>query len=173
MALSVATPDPPGLGNRALPDRFDPLEADSRDLRREEIETFLRDGAWSEAFEEWATYTDLTDVEFQTVQRADVIERLDFYWDPVDERLRFEVPSVPQDVLEGAGVETPVEAEITDLAQTVIDMLEDAYVDWPDEALADSFWSEATAEREEVIDEQEQSMAEQELTDTDGYNISK
>lgn len=70
MALDVETPDPPDLTNRGMPDDVDPSNVTDglSDLRREELEEILQDGAWNEAFREWATYTDLTEAEYRTME---------------------------------------------------------------------------------------------------------
>jgi hypothetical protein len=77
MALDVAVPEPPDLANRGLPSEFagvEDVEAvdDVAALRREELDAVLRDGAWREAFEEWAEYTDLTEaVDVEGVDSLD------------------------------------------------------------------------------------------------------
>lgn len=67
MSLDVTTPDPPDLTNRTLPAQFDPdeLAGTEAELYRGAIEEALREGAWNEAFQEWATYTDVTETEYQ------------------------------------------------------------------------------------------------------------
>lgn len=150
MGLAVETPDPPDLTNRPLPSDLDPADVldDTVELRRGELEEMLRDGAWNEAFQEWAEYADLAEAEYRAIQDADLVEALDFYWDPVDERLRFEVPSMPTELAEREGVggdlATRAASELADLGQTVLEMLEDAYVDWGEAGAVQDVWTEET-----------------------------
>jgi hypothetical protein len=131
MVLDVESPDPPDLTNRGLPSDLDiaELPGNSNDLRREELETVLREGAWNEAFQEWAAYTDLTEGEYRTLQDHGLLQALDFYWDPVDEQLRFEVPELPGE-FDREDLAAMAQAELTDLGHTVVEMIEDAYTDW-------------------------------------------
>lgn len=53
MAVDVDIPYPPDLTNRGTPSSLDTESLDSpSDLRREELEGLLRDGAWRESFAE-------------------------------------------------------------------------------------------------------------------------
>lgn len=155
MVLNVECPDPPDLTNRGLPSDLDAEESigSESDLRREELETILRDGAWHEAFNEWAEYTDLTESEYRAVHDAGLIERLDVFWDPVEKRLRFEVPSLPDEWQDREDLAPKITAELTDLGRTVVEMLEDAYVDWGKEGTADVFWSEEASSEEPPPDD--------------------
>lgn len=134
MALDVDVPTPPDLTNRGIPDDVDlsDVTGSPSDLRRQELEEILRDGAWNEAFREWAAYTDLTDEEYRVLREHGLVERLDFYWDPTEERLRFELPAFPAELSERTGLATTVRAELADLGDTVVEMIEDTYVDWSD-----------------------------------------
>ncbi|AFK21149.1 hypothetical protein E6P09_15440 (plasmid) [Haloferax mediterranei ATCC 33500] len=143
MVLDVESPDPPDLTNRGLPSEFEAPEVlGTSNLRREELEEILRDGAWNEAFSEWATYTDLTEEEYQTIRGRGLFEQLDFYWDPVEERLRFEVPNPPAEWSTREDLVSNARAELTDLGHAVVEMLEDAYVDWGEEETSDAVWRE-------------------------------
>ncbi|WP_372911751.1 hypothetical protein [Salinigranum sp.] len=81
MTLDATTPDPPDLTNRGLPAQFDPdeLSGSESELYRDALEEALRDGAWSEAFQEWAAYTDLTEVEYRELDERGFLEAVDFY----------------------------------------------------------------------------------------------
>lgn len=137
MALAVETPTPPDLTNRPLPAAVDPesvVDA-TGDLRREELETALREGAWADAFQEWAEYADLTEAEYAAIHDAGLVEGLDFYWHPEDARIAFELPTVP-DVVGGEDeLATRAKAELADLGETVLKQLENGYLSWdePDE----------------------------------------
>lgn len=144
MPLDVEAPDPPDLTNRSLPSDIDPDEAFDGvdDLRREELEEILQDGAWSEAFNEWAAYTDISEEEYRNVRDAGLLEGIDFYWDPIDERLRFEVPALPEGTADRPERANRVASELMDLGETVIEMLEDGYVEWGREDEPEDVWSE-------------------------------
>ncbi|WP_254839738.1 hypothetical protein [Natronomonas marina] len=155
MGLDVETPDPPDLTNRPLPSELDPEEVldGTVDLRREELEEILRDGAWSEAFQEWAEYTDLTETEYRTVHEAGLLELLDVYWDPMGNEVRFEVPGVPRELAGREDLGSQATAELTDLGRTVVETIEDAYVDWGAEDEGEDAWSEETASDETPLED--------------------
>ena len=143
MALDVETPAPPDLTNRPLPSALDPAEDGdaTSDLRREELEAMLREGAWHEAFQEWAEYSDLSEAEYRTVADDGLVEGVDIFWDPTEAEISFEVPDLPDEMDEEFS--TRVRTELTDLGRTVVEMLKDSYVDWDDGASSDT-WSEET-----------------------------
>lgn len=154
MTLDVDVPEPPQLTNRGIPRDYASVEAVSGpdELRRDEIDAFLRDGAWNEAFEEWADYTDLTPEEFDVALEVGLVQRIDIFWDPTEARLRSDVPPIPDGWHEQADVAPSdarelaamLEAELADLGRTVVEMLQDAYVDWTDPEPADPVWDEET-----------------------------
>ena len=154
------TPEPPNLVNRGVPAGFDDTEIDAgtADFRRAELDAALREGAWREGFAEWATYADLTDDEFRTIERADLFDAFDFFWDGDDRRLRFEAPRLA--VGDGrstvdAGIRTRLNAELQELGGVVLGMLSAEYVDWAAEAAPDYLWREETLGRghgEETFD---------------------
>jgi hypothetical protein len=150
MTLTVEPPESPDITNRGLPRAFEPADSleGTSDLRRDELEAVLRDGAWSEAFNEWAEYTDLNEAEYDRIRDAGLLHELDFYWDPVEARLRFEVPTLPSALAEETDLASKVTAELTDLGHIVVEMLEDGYVDWGEGATSDDTWSEETFEEE-------------------------
>lgn len=126
------------------------------DFRRTELETILQDGAWNEAFEEWAEYTDLNEEEFQVIRDLGLIQQLDIFWDPSEERLRFEAPVVPEDWRDRLDVTPPdtedlaprLEGEPMDLGHTVVEMLDDGYVDYGERNLRTSFGAKRRSVRE-------------------------
>jgi hypothetical protein len=145
MALTVETPTPPDLTNRPLPSDVDPADVldGSNDLRREELEEALQDGAWSEGFQEWAAYTDLTEEEYHAIYDHGLLDRLDFYWDPTTERLRYAVPAVTG-ALADDDLAARAESELDDLGRTVVEQLADAYLDWGETDAGEADWSEET-----------------------------
>ena len=145
MALDAEPPESPDLTNRPLPSDIDPEEVigSTDDLRREELEEILRDGAWDEAFREWAEYTDLTDAEYEAVREFGLIEKLDVYWDPIEEELQFEVSNLPAALNERGELAAVIASELTALGQTVVEMLEDGYVEWGrEDTTTDDVWNQ-------------------------------
>jgi hypothetical protein len=67
---------------------------------------------------------------------------LDFYWDPAEGRLRFEVPPLP--AVEGD--ESLLRTELSDLAHTVVEMIEDAYWEGAPHWAAEAFEEEPTGD---------------------------
>ena len=101
MGLTVETPPPPEL-REIDPNEYDDADlASEADYRREEIEAFLRDGAWDRAFEEWAAHTDMDGTEFAIVTDLDS-------W----------------------GTVSAINAGLTELGQVVCEVLKAEYIDW-------------------------------------------
>ncbi|KAB1185374.1 MULTISPECIES: hypothetical protein [Haloferax] len=155
MALDVESPNHPDLTNQGTPSELAASEVigSESDLRREELERFLGDGAWNEAFEEWAEYTDLSQTEYEAILERGLVEQIDFFWDPVETRLRFVIPPVPDEWPDGRDISSKVRTELTDLGQAVIEMLEDGYVDWEDKDRSEKVWSEEKSSEEPVFDQ--------------------
>lgn len=155
MALDVESPNSPDLTNRGTPSELEASEVigSESDLRREELERFLQDGAWNEAFEEWAEYTDLSQKEYEEILERGLVGQIDFFWDPVETRLRFVIPPVPDEWPDGTDISSKVRTELTDLGQTVVEMLEDGYVDWEDKDRSEKVWAEEKSSEEPVFEE--------------------
>lgn len=157
MALDVPVPDPPDVTNRGVPYDLadDEYVASGNELRREEIELFLEEGAWREAFSEWASYTDLREAEWAVVIEADLVHEFDFYWDPSSARLGYTAPRIPSDWRDSGAypdsldesLRSKLNDELDELADAVVEMLED-YVTWGSAAESDRIWSEETASEE-------------------------
>ena len=140
MGLDVEIPDPPQLSNRGVANEFEAVEAvgGAADLRRQEIEEILHDGVWNEAFEEWTEYTDLTEDEFAILVDLEVFQQYDVFWDSTEEQLDFVAPSLPDDwrgrvsvqPTDVNGFSMRAATELTDLGHTIVEMLEDAPIDW-------------------------------------------
>ncbi|WP_144905595.1 hypothetical protein [Halobellus captivus] len=140
MAVDVDTPNPPDLTNRQIPAGLAEETLDSpSDLRREEIAGLLHDGAWQEGCDEWAEYTDLTAAEIEVLDDNAVFERFDFYWDPIEDALRYEVPSTSEGWEKDVSVDVDV-TELEDLGQTVIELLADAYIEWDESGSPADDW---------------------------------
>lgn len=141
MTLDVPTPDPPEL------EEIDPNEYDDADVvgdtdyKREEIEELLRQGAWEDAFTEWADDTDLDEGEFEILTDLDMIQQFDFFWDAFAERVGYHAPGIPEDWkernyhpdLDSWGTTSGINAALTELGQIVCDVLKNEYIDWESE----------------------------------------
>lgn len=154
MALDVEPPPSPDLTNRPPPSELDPAGAidDIGDLRREELEELLADGAWTDAFLEWADYTDLTESGYRSIHAAGLFEGLDFYWDPTEGQIRFEVPSVaelaPHEELAGLAA-----AELADLGEVVVETLERGYVDWGEPSEGEEDWRDGVFDQDSAFED--------------------
>lgn len=138
MSLDVETPDPPELGAKS-PEEYEDVEmvADT-DYRREELEGFLREGAWAESFEEWTTETHLTEEEYAIAEDLDLLAEFDFFWDDFADRVGYHAPGLPEDwrerdlhpELDSWSIVSSINASLTELGQIVSDLLKDEYIDW-------------------------------------------
>jgi hypothetical protein len=138
MSLDVAVPESPEL------EAFDPNEYDDAevvgdtDYRREEIEDFLQDGAWAQAFEQWQATTDMESATFDIVRDLGLIGEFDFFWDSHADRVGYHAPGIPEDWqsryihpgLDSWGTVSSINAGLTELGQVVCDVLKDEYIDW-------------------------------------------
>ena len=141
MSLDVAVPESPEL------EAFDPNEYDDAevigdtDYRREEIEEFLKDGAWEQAFEQWRTTTDMEPRTFDIVRDLGLIEQFDFFWDSHADRVGYHAPGIPEDwkernyhpELDSWGTVSSINASLTELGQLACEVLKDEYIDWETE----------------------------------------
>lgn len=80
MSLDVPTPEPPALEPELDPNEYDDATVEGDDYRREELDTFLREGAWEEAFTKWAATTSVTAEEWAVVMDLGLLARFDFFW---------------------------------------------------------------------------------------------
>jgi hypothetical protein len=153
----MEVPESPDLSNRGAPQDFEWQEETlgSEDFYREDIEDLLQEGAWTEGFNEWAEYTGLDEEDVRIVGDLGLFQALDFYWDPFEERLRFEAPAVPDDWRERAATESLdsgtvsiIESELDDLGRAVQEILED-YLEGDDEEYDYGWAEDSDDEREE------------------------
>ncbi len=151
MALDIEVPEPPDLSNRGMPREFEWREETlgSEDFYREDIEDLLQEGAWSEGFNEWSEYTNLDEEHVRIVSDLGLFRAFDFYWDPTEDRLRFDAPTISDDWRERNATESLdsstvslIDNELDDLGRSVQEELED-YLDRNDEA-SDYGWGEET-----------------------------
>lgn len=138
MVLDVETPDPPPLHGPQDPGDYDAVEEEEdptgTNHRREELAALLHDGAWAEAFEEWADHTYLTEAQFRAVLDLDLIDRFDFYWNPAAEDVGYRAPALPEnpstadDRMLGKGDIEEIEEELDALGRTVSEVVEQEYI---------------------------------------------
>ena len=135
MSLDVPVPDSPKLSGPPPGAAYSTVstpEMGGDDYRRDDLAAVLDEGAWADGFEAWAAGTELTESEYALVRRHDLVERLDFYWDPVTEDVGYRAPSLSDDVREALAADTDpddIEAELASLARTVSERLEADYLD--------------------------------------------
>lgn len=139
MALDIATPDPPTLQGTPDPEEYDDVEVVAEtDYRRDELESFLHEGAWEEAFDEWSDSTQVTEPEFAIIDELGLIERFDFFWDDFADRVGYHAPGLPEDWrereihpdLDSWGTVSSINAGLTELGQLVCEILKSEYIDW-------------------------------------------
>lgn len=138
MSLDIEPPDPPEL------DAKDPAEYDDVEVvaetnyHREELGQFLREGAWEQAWDEWAGDTALTEEEYAVAADLDLLAEFDFFWDDFADRVGYHAPGLPEDwrerdlhpELDSWSTVSSINASLTELGQIISDVLKDGYVDW-------------------------------------------
>ncbi|MEF8843405.1 MAG: hypothetical protein V5A62_17565 [Haloarculaceae archaeon] len=138
MGLDVEIPDPPELRD-VDPDEYEDAEiVGDTEYRRDELETFLRDGAWVEAWNQWAEYTDLTEEEWVVVEDLELVKRFDFFWDSFANRVGYHAPGLPEDwkerdlhpEIDSWGTVSGINAGLTELGQVVSEVLKQEYIEW-------------------------------------------
>lgn len=151
MTLDVEVPEPPDLSNRGVPRDFEWQDETlgSEDFYREDLEDLLQEGAWKEGFNEWAEYTDLDEEHVRIVRDLGLFQAFDFYWDPTEDRLRFDAPTIPDDWRERDATESldsstvsRINVALRDLGRAVYEMLEH-YLERKQEA-TDFGWGKET-----------------------------
>ena len=138
MALDVPVPDPPSLNQAVDAEAYEDVDVQGEDYRREELDRFLRDGAWAAAFERWAAETELSQAAFAVVTDLDLLADFDFFWDDFAGRVGYHAPGIPEDWrerelhpdLDSWGTVSAINASLTELGRVVCDVLEAEYVDW-------------------------------------------
>ncbi len=134
MALAVSVPDPP-QHSQGAPGRgynsVEPPEADaSDDYHRNDIESALHAGAWVDGFEAWAAQTELGESEFRLLERHNLVDGLDFFWDPASETVEYHAPTLSDDAREAlhGNAADVVDAELKSLGEHVSETLSEAYL---------------------------------------------
>ena len=137
MTLDVDPPEPPTLSS-VDPNEYEDAEVAGGDYRRDELEAFLHDGAWTEAFEQWAATSDMDEVDWRIVEELELVARYDFFWDDFADRVGYHAPGLPEDWkerdlhpdLDSWGTVSAINAGLTELGQIVCEVLKAEYVDW-------------------------------------------
>ncbi|WP_435125800.1 hypothetical protein [Halobaculum sp. D14] len=140
MSLDVAPPDPPTL-NTVDPSEYDDTEVGGDEYHRADLEEFLRDGAWAEAFEQWAATAAVDETEWRIVEDLGLVERFDFFWDDFADRVGYHAPGIPEDWkerdlhpdLKRWSQVSAINAGLTEFGQEVCEVLKADYVDWESE----------------------------------------
>jgi hypothetical protein len=141
MALDAEPPEPPELGPAMAVDDYEDVDVQGEEYRREELQAFLDDGAWADAFEMWAEGTDLDESEWRIVRDLELTREFDFFWDDFADRVGYHAPGLPEDwrerslhpAIDSWGTVSAINAGLTELGQTVCDVLKDDYIDWESE----------------------------------------
>ncbi|GGL22140.1 hypothetical protein GCM10009037_01870 [Halarchaeum grantii] len=139
MSLDVETPDPPELESDADLSDYDDVDvAGANDTHRDDLDAFLREGAWEEGFAEWAAQSDLDESEWEIVEDLGLVTGFDFFWDDFADRVGYHAPGLPEDwkerdlhpALDSWSTVSAINAELTELGRIVSDRLKADYVDW-------------------------------------------
>lgn len=138
MGLDVETPDPPSLSANVDASQYEDADVQGDDYRRDELEEFLTDGAWAEAFTEWAAHTDMDEREFDIATDLNMFREYDFFWDSFADRVGYHAPGIPEDWrereyhpdLDSWGAVSSINAGLTELGQIVCEVLKEDYIDW-------------------------------------------
>ncbi|WP_135830212.1 hypothetical protein [Halorussus halobius] len=141
MTLDVDAPAPPSLSTNVDVSQYEDADVQGDDYRRDELENYLEDGAWDDAFEEWAAHTDLDEGEFAIARDLGMFAEYDFFWDSFATRVGYHAPGIPEDWKErdyhpdvdSWNTVSGINAALTEFGQIVCDVLEDEYIDWDGE----------------------------------------
>jgi len=139
MSLDVEVPAPPVLSPNVDASEYDDAAVSGADdYRREELSTYLEEGAWAEAFESWAATTELSVEEYAIARELGLFAEFDFFWDDFADRVGYHAPGIPEDwkvrdyhpALDSWGTVSSINAALTELGQIVSETLKEGYVEW-------------------------------------------
>ncbi len=142
MGLDVDPPAHPELDPNVDADDYEDADVvGTDDYRRDDLESFLKEGAWADAWEAWTATTDLTDDEYEIARDLGLLREFDFFWDDFADRVGYHAPGIPEDWrertlhpdLDAWETVSAINAAMTELGQIVSDVLKDDYVDWESE----------------------------------------
>jgi hypothetical protein len=137
MDATIDPPDPPTLPQRDA-DEYDDVDVQGTEYRRDELEAFLHEGAWAEAFEVWAARTDLDIEAFEIAVELGMFEAFDFFWDSFADRVGYHAPGIPEDwkerelhpELSSWETVSGINAAMAELGETVSQTLKEDYIEW-------------------------------------------
>ncbi|MES3517933.1 MAG: hypothetical protein PPP58_09745 [Natronomonas sp.] len=137
MTLDVEVPPPPELPEIDV-ESYDDVEVQGEEYHRAELEAFLEEGAWEDAFEQWATETNLSEAAFEIAVDLKLFEQFDFFWDDFADRVGYHAPGLPEDwkernvhpELDSWETVSSINASLAELGGTVSETLKADYVDW-------------------------------------------
>ena len=138
MTLDVEAPDPPELSYDMSVEEYEDTDVQGEDYRREELQDFLDQGAWEDAFSEWAEHAELDEAEWQIVLDLGLVSEFDFFWDDFADRVGYHAPGLPEDWrerelhpdIDSWGTVSGINASLTELGQIVCEILKQDYIDW-------------------------------------------
>ena len=137
MGLDVDAPEPPELPEVDA-QTYDDVEVQGEEYRRQELEDLLAQGAWADAFDEWAASTDLDETEFAIAEELGLFEEFDFFWDDFADRVGYHAPGIPEDwrerdlhpELDSWETVSGINAALAEFGDTVSETLKENYIDW-------------------------------------------
>ena len=137
MGLDVEPPDPPELPDVDA-ETYDDVEVQGQEYRRQELEDMLAEGAWADAFAEWAAHTDLDEAEFAVADDLGLFDEFDFFWDDFADRVGYHAPGIPEDwrerelhpELDSWETVSGINAALAEFGDTVSETLKAEYIDW-------------------------------------------
>jgi hypothetical protein len=135
MSLDVDVPDPPEL------EAVGEVGEGSDDYHREELADFLADGAWEDAFQQWAAETAIDETEYDVVRDLGLLDQFDFFWDDFVSRVGYNAPGIPEDWrereihpdLENWETVSGINAALAELGRITGAILTEEYADWGNE----------------------------------------
>jgi len=138
MGLDVDPPAPPSLESKDPNEYEDANVSADANYRRDELETFLVEGAWEAAFREWAADADVTESEFRIATDLELFSQFDFFWDDFADRVGYHAPGIPEDwkereyhpEIDSWGTVSAINAGLTEFGQLVCETLKEEYIDW-------------------------------------------
>lgn len=144
MAFDPEVPDPPRLDAAEDPGDYDAVEEPEtrtgEEGRREALAEFLEDGAWEDAFLEWADNAYLSDEQFEAARELGLIAALDFYWNESAGDVGYLAPTLAEDLPEpwddrlNRADRADIDEALDDLGRTTSEVLENRYIDRSSEA---------------------------------------
>jgi len=140
MTLDAPVPDPPELQPDTDVEEYDDVDVDiqGKEYMRDELQSYLDEGAWERAFDEWSDRTQMDRESFEIVTDLGLFGQFDFFWDDFADRVGYHAPGIPEDWRERqihSGIDSwdtvsTINAGLTEFGQTVCDMLKSEYIDW-------------------------------------------